>query len=112
VRPRDEWAGSGAGVVDHVLGPLATSGVLAIVALWALAAFVLPYLVRGRTITSAALGAAVWAVGLAAGTALIANAVHTHAATSTAALLGAALAAPLALVATAARARSRSQDVS
>jgi len=48
----------------------------------------------------------------AGGTALIANAVHTHAGTSTAALLGAALAAPLALVATAARARSRSPDVS
>jgi eukaryotic-like serine/threonine-protein kinase len=112
VRPRDEWAGSAAGVVEHVLRPLATSGALAVVALWALAAFVLPYLLRGRTITAAALGAAVWAVGLAAGTALIANAVHTHAATSTAALLGAALAAPLALVATAARARARSQDVS
>jgi hypothetical protein len=112
VRPREEWAGSAAGVIEHVLRPLATSGAVAIVALWALAAFVLPYLIRGRSIASAALGAAVWAVGLAAGTALIANAVHTHAATSTAALLGAALAAPLALVATAARARARSPDVS
>ena len=112
VRPRDEWAGSAGGVIEHVLQPLATSGAPAIVALWALAAFVLPYLIRGRTIASAGLGAAVWAVGLAAGTALIANAVHTHAATSTAALLGAALAAPLALVATAARARARSPDVS
>ena len=113
VRPHGEWAGSASAAVEHVLRPLATSGAVAIIALWALAAFVLPYLIRGRGgIAAAAVGAAVWAVGLAGGTALIANAVHTHAGTSTAALLGAALAAPLALVATAARARSRSPDVS
>jgi hypothetical protein len=112
VRPHGAWAGSAADAADHVLRPLATSGAVSIIALWALAAFLLPYLVRGRGIAPAAVGAAVWAVGLAAGTALIANAVHSHAGTSTAALLGAALAAPLALVATAARARSRSPDVS
>jgi eukaryotic-like serine/threonine-protein kinase len=112
VRPHGAWAGSAADAADHVLRPLATSGAVSIIALWALAAFLLPYLVRGRGIGPAAVGAAVWAVGLAAGTALIANAVHSHAGTSTAALLGAALAAPLALVATAARARSRSPDVS
>jgi hypothetical protein len=113
VRPHGEWAGSASAAVEHVLRPLATSGAVAIIALWALAAFVLPYLIRERGgIAAAAVGAAVWAVGLAGGTALIANAVHTHAGTSTAALLGAALAAPLALVATAARARSRSPDVS
>jgi hypothetical protein len=112
VRPHGEWAGSATAVVEHVLRPLATSGAVAIIALWAVAAFLLPYLVRGRSVASAAVGAAVWAVGLAGGTALVANAVHMHAGTSTAALLGAALAAPLALVANAWRARSRSPDVS
>jgi serine/threonine protein kinase len=111
VRSYGDWAGSAPNAVEHVLRPLAASGVVSIVALWALAAFALPYLVRGRTITSAALGAAVWAVGLAGGTALVANAVHTHAGTASAALLGAALAAPLALVVTAARTRSRAPDV-
>ena len=77
----------------------ATSGAVAIIALWAPAAFVLPYLIRGRRRRSPP---PPWAPRCGpraspAGTALIANAVHTHAGTSTAALLGAALAAPLAL---------------
>jgi eukaryotic-like serine/threonine-protein kinase len=112
VRAHDAWAGSAAGVLDHVLRPLVVSGAVAVIPLWAVAALVLPYLVRGRSLASAALGAAVWAVALAGGTALIANAVHTHAGTSTTALVGAALAAPLALVVAAARTRARSQDVS
>jgi hypothetical protein len=112
VRSHDAWAGSAVGVVDHVLRPLAVSGAVAVIALWAVAALALPYLVRGRSLASAALGAAVWAVVLAGGTALIANAVHMHAGTSTTALVGAALAAPLALVVAAARTRARSHDVS
>jgi hypothetical protein len=112
VRAHDAWAASASGALDHVLRPLAVSGAIAVIALWAVAAFALPYLVRGKSLASAALGAAVWAVALAGGTALIANAVHNHAGTSTTALVGAALAAPLALVVAAARARSRSPDVS
>jgi hypothetical protein len=110
VHPRADWATSAPDAVEQVLRPLATSGALAIVGLWAFAALVLPYLVRGRALAPAALGAAIWAVGLAAGTALVADAVHAHSGTSTAALLGAALAAPLALVATAARARAGRSD--
>ena len=112
VHPRADWATSASDAVDQVLRPVAASGAVAIVGLWAFAALVLPYLVRGRALAPAAVGAAIWAVGLAAGTALVANAVHAHSGTSTAALLGAALAAPLALVATAARARARPSDVS
>jgi eukaryotic-like serine/threonine-protein kinase len=110
VHPRAAWATSAPDAVEQVLRPLATSGAVAIVGLWAFAALVLPYLVRGRALAPAALGAAIWAVGLAAGTALVADAVHAHSGTSTAALLGAALAAPLALVATAARGRARAPD--
>jgi eukaryotic-like serine/threonine-protein kinase len=109
--PRSLWHDSAPNAVEHVLRPLATSGAIAIVALWAVAALVLPYLVRGPRLGSAAVGAAVWAVALAGGTAAIADAVHVHAGTSTAALAGAALAAPLALVAAAARARARRTDV-
>jgi hypothetical protein len=104
-QPRALWHDSAAQTADHVLRPLATSGALALVALWALAAAVLPYLVRGRELAPAALGAAIWAVALAAGTAAVVGAAHVHASGSTAALVGAALAAPLALVATAVRAR-------
>jgi hypothetical protein len=114
--PRAVWHDSAAQTADHVLRPLATSGALALVALWALAAIVLPYLVRGRELAPAALGAAIWAAALAAGTAAVAEAAHVHASGATSALVGAALAAPLALIATAARARfgpaSRSPDVS
>ena len=113
VRPHGEWAGSASAVVEHVLRPLATSGAVAIIALWALAAFVLPLPhARARRPRRRAWAPRCGRWRLAGGTALIANAVPTHAGTSTAALLGAALAAPLALVATAARARSRSPDVS
>jgi eukaryotic-like serine/threonine-protein kinase len=113
--PRALWHDSAPNAVEHVLRPLATSGALAIVALWAVAALVLPYLVRGPRLGTAAVGAAVWAVALAGGTAAVAGAVHVHAAAPTAALAGAALAAPLALVAVAVRGRpwvaSRSGDV-
>jgi hypothetical protein len=103
--PRALWHDSVAQAADDVLRPLATSGALSLVVLWALAAAVLPYLVRGRELAPAALGAAIWAVALAGGTAGVAEAAHVHAGSSTAALVGAALAAPLALVATALRAR-------
>ena len=111
VTTRAEWADSAPRAVEHVLSPLATSGAVALIALWALAALVLPYVVRGRGLGPAALGAAVWAVGLAAGMALVGDAVHAHSSSSTTALVGAALAAPLALVATAVRAKVHPAEV-
>src|SRR4051812_27575325 len=111
VTTRAEWADSAPRAVEHVLQPLATSGAVALIALWALAALVLPYLVRGRGLGPAALGAAIWAVALAAGTALVGDAVHAHSSSSTTALVGAALAAPLALLATALRAGVRREEV-
>jgi cyanate permease len=49
-----------------VLEPLATSGVLAAAVGWALAAMVLPWVVRGRSPTADAVGIALWALGLVA----------------------------------------------
>jgi len=51
----------------HALALLASSGVLATAALWALAAAVLPLLVRGRHLAADLLLGAVWAAGLAGG---------------------------------------------
>jgi hypothetical protein len=47
---------------------VATSPAIALLGVWALAALVLPYLVRGRLITIDVVGAVAWAAGLAAGT--------------------------------------------
>jgi len=51
----------------HAVALLASSGVLAAAALWALAAAVLPLLVRGRHLAADLVLGAVWAAGLAVG---------------------------------------------
>jgi eukaryotic-like serine/threonine-protein kinase len=66
--PPGTWETSAGQVLNHVLLPLADSGLLAFAALWALAAAVLPYLVRGRSPLADCLGASVWAGALAWGT--------------------------------------------
>jgi len=58
--------------LDDVLAPLVTSGALLYGALWALAALVLPYLVRGRWLPLDIVAASAWAAGTAAATAAIA----------------------------------------
>jgi hypothetical protein len=65
-----------------VLEPLATSGVLVAAPAWALAAAVLPWLVRGHSRAADVAGAVVWAIGLAVAGTLAAGAaapalVHT-----------------------------------
>jgi eukaryotic-like serine/threonine-protein kinase len=62
------WETSAGQAYNHLLLPLADSGFLAFAALWALAAAVLPYLVRGRSPLADCLGASVWAAALAVGT--------------------------------------------
>jgi hypothetical protein len=56
------------------VGGALTAGTAATAALWALAAAVLPLLVRGRGTASDAIGATVWAVALAAATPVVAEA--------------------------------------
>jgi hypothetical protein len=67
VRGGTAWEGSLHDAATQVLQPLLSSGVLACAALWAAAAAVLPWLVRGRSAALDLIAATVWAAGLAAG---------------------------------------------
>ncbi|HEX8978011.1 MAG TPA: hypothetical protein VF781_16010, partial [Solirubrobacteraceae bacterium] len=97
--PAAVWSSSVRGAVDIVLAPLTSSGVLAGAAVWALAACVLPWLVRGRSLIMDALLVVIWAATtVAAGTAVIAAAHGApHVATAPDAVAGAVAAALLAL---------------
>jgi hypothetical protein len=68
VLDRDLWIGTAPGEAGDVLEALATSGALLFVPVWATAALVLPWLVRGRPLAVEVVGAATWAAGLAAAT--------------------------------------------
>ena len=59
---------------DPDLASIAEPGVAALAGLWAVAAAVLPFLVRGRRLSVDVVGATVWAAGLAAATTTIAEA--------------------------------------
>jgi serine/threonine protein kinase len=67
---RDAFIGSLSQTVQHVLGPLVSSGALVAAPVWALAAMTLPFLVRGRSLIGDALRAIAWAAVLLAATAL------------------------------------------
>ena len=56
-----------------MLETLARSGVLLLAPLWAAAAVVLPWLVRGRSVALDVAGAAAWAAALASATAAVAG---------------------------------------
>ncbi|MGH2851834.1 MAG: hypothetical protein ACRDLP_14610, partial [Solirubrobacteraceae bacterium] len=64
---RADWAGSLTGAVHHALIPLATTDRLAMAGVWAAAAVVLPWLVRGRASIPRAIAALVWAAALTVG---------------------------------------------
>jgi hypothetical protein len=51
-----------------VIAPAASSGALLLAAIWAAAALVLPWLVRGRSLAADAVAATTWAAGTAAAT--------------------------------------------
>jgi len=57
--------------LNDVVGPLLTSGALLYAALWALAALLLPWLVRGRWLAADLVAASIWAAALGASTAAI-----------------------------------------
>jgi hypothetical protein len=65
--PAGGWEGSLHDAAGHVLAPLLESGVLAGAALWATAAAILPWLVRGRSAALDLVAATLWAAALAAG---------------------------------------------
>jgi hypothetical protein len=75
---RPGWEDSASRAVSHALEPLVTSGVLAVAPLWALAAAVLPWVVRGRSAALDLAAATVWAAALAVSTQSMLDAVEPH----------------------------------
>ncbi len=71
---RAAWEGSAFEASQHALWPLIAGGGLGLAALWALAAVLLPLLVRGRSAALDLVGVAGWAAALAAGTQALAQA--------------------------------------
>ena len=68
------WEGSLHDAATHVIAPLLDCGVLACAGLWAAAAAILPWLVRGRSAALDLVAATLWAAGLAAGAGAIGRA--------------------------------------
>jgi serine/threonine protein kinase len=64
----DVWTRSVSITVHHVLEPLFTVRALAVAPVWAIAALILPWLVRGRSIIADTVRTTVWAVALATAT--------------------------------------------
>jgi eukaryotic-like serine/threonine-protein kinase len=61
-----EWERSASAAAKHVLEPLVTTSALLPAAAWVALAVLLPFLVRGRSLTLDLLGAIVWTAGLIA----------------------------------------------
>ena len=72
--PRDmgAWQRSTQHAWTDVLVPIVTNGALLVAALWALAALVLPYVVRGRVFALDLVGATIWAAALGSATQAVA----------------------------------------
>jgi hypothetical protein len=66
--PAGQWPASVGATLHHVLTPLVSSGALAPALVWAGAAVVLPWLVRGRRLALDFVFASAWAAGLVAAT--------------------------------------------
>ncbi|HEY2006263.1 MAG TPA: hypothetical protein VGG87_07415, partial [Solirubrobacteraceae bacterium] len=94
-----DWSGSFRGTVDVVITPLLSAGVLAPAVVWALAACVLPWLVRGRSLLLDAILVVIWSATVVAASTAVIEAVHRGSATSTApaAVVGAIVGAVVAL---------------
>jgi hypothetical protein len=108
-QPRDvlaarAWDGSAVDAARVALAPLLSGGTLAIALLWALAAALLPVLVRGRSAALDLVAAAGWAAALAASTKALADALVLDAPRGLVA--GALAAGALAVGARAARGRA------
>lgn len=76
---RAMWESSVSATATHVLAPVLSVGVLFGAALWAGAAVVLPWIVRGRRMAFDVVGATVWAAALASATPALVSGVSPHA---------------------------------
>jgi hypothetical protein len=74
ILPRAAWEGSATDMARDALWPLLSAGALALALLWALAAMLLPVVVRGRSSALDLVGAAAWTATLAAATQALAEA--------------------------------------
>jgi len=72
---RPHFDGAASVAASDVVTPLVTSGAAILIPLWAVAAVVMPWLVRGRSLPADVVGATVWSAGLAAATASLGVAV-------------------------------------
>src|SRR5829696_9150239 len=72
---RPHFDGAASVAASEVVAPLVTSGAAILIALWAAAAVVMPWLVRGRSLPADIVGATVWSAGVAAATASLGVAV-------------------------------------
>jgi hypothetical protein len=93
------WSGSIRGTVDMVIMPLLSAGALAPAAVWALAACVLPWMVRGRSLILDAVLVVIWSATVVAACTAVIEAIHPapESSTAPAAVLGAMVGALLAL---------------
>ena len=66
--PTGQWPASVGATLHHVLGPLISSGALAPAVVWAGAAVILPWIVRGRSLPVDFVFGSAWAAGLVAAT--------------------------------------------
>ncbi|MGH2868547.1 MAG: protein kinase domain-containing protein [Solirubrobacteraceae bacterium] len=99
IPPASQWGGSVSATATHVLSPLLRSGVLAPAVVWAVAAAMLPWLVRGRSLPLDLVRVVVWAASLVSATPAAIAAVHGSAGVPTVhgAVLGGVLAVVVAL---------------
>jgi hypothetical protein len=72
---RPQFDGAASVAASDVVSPIVTSGAPVLMLLWAGAAVVMPWLVRGRSLPADVVGATVWSAGLAAATASLGVAV-------------------------------------
>ncbi len=103
--PRAVWEGSLTSTATHVLAPALTLGLLLGAALWAAAAILLPWIVRGRHAILDTLAAVIWAAVLLLATPYLDSGLSADAALvhPRGVILGAILAAALAIAARALR---------
>jgi hypothetical protein len=104
VLPRTAWEASAVDATQDALWPLFAGGALALAVLWALAAILLPVLVRGRSAALDIVAVAAWSAALAAGTRALSEALVLDPPRGL--VLGALLAAVIAVAARAVRGRA------
>jgi hypothetical protein len=102
---RAVWEGSLSGAAAHVLGPILSLSVLAGAGVWAAAAVLLPWIVRGRSATLDVVAATIWSAALllASSPRYLGLSAHVLSVTPRGAILGALLGGAIAVLSRALR---------